>query len=105
MVLDRALVGALRLQRELALGLAHRLVGRPDTAAALQAGSAGLQLELAQLAPVKRRAVMGVVLTAREQLPAKHRDLAGDRDGRDLRPAAGLDAMPERAQRARGAFG
>src|SRR5438477_11063848 len=34
-VFDGAFVGALGLQREVAFGLAHRLVGRPDVAAAL----------------------------------------------------------------------
>src|SRR3712207_7503718 len=33
---DGAFVGALGLQRELALGVAHRRVGRPDVAAALE---------------------------------------------------------------------
>ena len=44
-VFDRAFVGALSLEGELALGLAHRLVGRPDAAPALELGGAGLQLE------------------------------------------------------------
>src|SRR5215218_10117982 len=48
-VLERALLGALRLARELAFGVAHRLVGRPDAAAALPARGAGGQLEAAPL--------------------------------------------------------
>ena len=38
-ILDSAFVGALGLERELAFGVAHRLVGRPDAAAALPAGA------------------------------------------------------------------
>ena len=48
-VVDGAFVGALGLQGELAFGLAHRVVGRPDAAAALPARSAGGELEAAQL--------------------------------------------------------
>src|SRR3954464_4566532 len=44
-VFDRAFVGALSLEGELAFGLAHRLVGRPDTLAALPARGAGGELE------------------------------------------------------------
>jgi hypothetical protein len=38
---DRAFVGALRLEREVAFGLAHCEVGAPDVAAAMQARGAG----------------------------------------------------------------
>ena len=41
-VVDGALVGALGLEGELAFGVAHRVVGRPDAAAALPARGAGL---------------------------------------------------------------
>src|SRR5215211_5065098 len=43
-VVDGALVGALGLQCELALGLSDRVVGRPDTTTALEARGAGPQL-------------------------------------------------------------
>ena len=42
-VFDRALVGALGSERQLAFGLAHRGVGRPDAVAALPGRGAGLQ--------------------------------------------------------------
>jgi len=42
---DVALVGELGLCGERAFGLAHRVVGRPDVAAALPARGAGLQFE------------------------------------------------------------
>src|SRR4051794_14954595 len=61
-VRDGAFVGALGLQRELALGWAHRVVGRPDTAAALMARRAGGELEPAHLLPRQRRLREGVVL-------------------------------------------
>jgi hypothetical protein len=48
-VFDGAFVGALRLVRELAFGLAHRLIGRPYVAGAPPARSAGGQLEAAHL--------------------------------------------------------
>src|SRR3954451_299490 len=48
-ILDGAFVGALGLEREVAFGLAHRLVGRPDVASALAALRAGGELEAAHL--------------------------------------------------------
>src|SRR5215207_8332910 len=98
-VFDRALVGALRLQRELALGLAHRLVGRPDTAAALPAGSAGLQLEAAHLFLGQRGLREGVILAARQQAPEQTCELASARDDRDRVAAARLDAPVEARDR------
>src|SRR5215210_3089493 len=82
-VFDGALVGALGLECELALGLAHRVVGRPDAAAALPARSAGLQFEAAHLLLGQRRLREGVVLAAREQTPEQTRQLARAGNDRD----------------------
>src|SRR3954453_6276155 len=75
-VLDGALVGALGLEGELALGLSHSLVGRPDAAAALAARRAGLQFEATHLLLGQRRLGEGVVLAAGEQTPEQTRELA-----------------------------
>jgi hypothetical protein len=48
-VFDRAFVGVLGLQREVAFGLAHRLVGAPDVAAALPTRRAGGEFEAAPM--------------------------------------------------------
>src|SRR5215208_4629918 len=63
-VLDGALVGALGLQRDLALCLTHRLIRAPDAAAALQPRSACSELEPAHLLLRERRLREGVVLAA-----------------------------------------
>src|SRR4051794_2345081 len=68
-VFDGAFVGALRLEREFAFGLAHRRVGAPDVAAAPPARGAGGELEAAQLLGGQRGLGEGVVLAAREQTP------------------------------------
>ena len=75
-VVDGAFVGALGLEGELAFGLAHRVVGRPDVAAALPARGAGGELEAAHLLLGQRRLGEGVVLAAREQAPEQARELA-----------------------------
>src|SRR3954453_11899448 len=75
-VLDGALVGALGLEREFAFGLAHRLVGAPDVAAALAARGAGGELEAAHLLGGQRQVGAGVVLAAAEQAPEQTRELA-----------------------------
>ena len=106
-VRDHPRVAGLRLGDEVALAivLAAGLPDRVGVVLALLRGGAGAQLELAQFAAVQRRAVVGVVLAAGEQVPAEHRDLAGDGDGRDLRAATCLDALSECAQRAGHALG
>jgi hypothetical protein len=76
-VFDRPLVGALRLEREFAFGVAHRLVGRPDVAGALVARGPGLQFEAAHLLRGQRGLGEGVVLAARQQTPEQTRELAG----------------------------
>jgi hypothetical protein len=72
---DGAFVGALGLEGELAFGMAHRVVGRPDALAALPARRAGLQLEAAHLLGGQRGLREGVVLAAREQAPERTREL------------------------------
>jgi hypothetical protein len=84
------------LQRELALGLAHRVVGRPNSAAT---SSASLQLEAAHLL-LGRRLREGIVLTARQQAPEQAGELAGAGDDRDRVAAARLDALIEARDRA-----
>ena len=98
-VVDRAFVGALGLECELAFGFAHRVVGRPDAAAALPARRAGLQFEAAHLLLGQRRLREGVVLAAREQAPEQACELAGAGDDRDRVPAARLDALIEAGDR------
>jgi hypothetical protein len=49
-VFDGALVGALGLEREVAFGVAHRQVGRPDVAGALELRRAGGELDRAACA-------------------------------------------------------
>jgi hypothetical protein len=49
---DRAFVGVLGLQREVAFGLAHRLVGAPDVAAALPTRRAGGEFDAARCSAV-----------------------------------------------------
>src|SRR5215211_6367576 len=97
---DCALVGALCLERELAFGLAHRLVGGPVAAAALPAPSAGLELEAAHLLLGQRGLREGVVLAAREQTPKQTRQLACAGDDRDRVSATRLDALIEAGDRA-----
>src|SRR5215208_7166313 len=99
-VFDRAFVGALSLQGELALGLAHRLVGRPDAAPALELGGAGLQLEATHLLLGQRGLREGVVLAAREQAPEQARQLACAGDDRDRVSATRLHALIEAGDRA-----
>src|SRR4051812_40620074 len=89
---NRLLIGALRLERELALGAAHRLVGRPDRAPALELRCAGLELKPAHLLLRQRRLGEGVVLTAGQQAPEQAGELARRRDDRDLVAAPRLDA-------------
>jgi hypothetical protein len=81
-----ALGGALGLEGELVLGVAHRVVGRPDAAAALPARRTGLQFEAAHLLPGQRRLGEGVILAAREQTPEQARELARGGDDRDRVP-------------------
>ena len=95
------LVGGLGLRGELPLGLAHPLVGDPDAGRlALARRRAGGDLEPAQLLGGQRRLLVGVVLAAGEQAPEQARELARGRDDRLAVPAAGADALIERAQRA-----
>jgi hypothetical protein len=63
-----ALVGALGLRREVAFGLAHRLVCRPDVAPALAAWGAGGELN---------RRIQRMLTALR---PAAHAPLARQRD-------------------------
>src|SRR5215218_768520 len=99
-VFDCALVGALCLERELAFGLAHRLVGGPDAAATLPALSAGLELEAAHLLLGQRGLREGVILAAREQAPEQARQLACAGDDRDRVSATRPDALIEAGDRA-----
>jgi len=64
------------LERERAFGVAHRLVSRPDAAAALKLGGAGLQLEAAHLLVGQRGLGERVVLAAGQQTPEQTRELA-----------------------------
>ena len=66
---------------------------------------AGAQLEAAELLARQRRALEGVVLLAREQVPEQHGELARDGDDRDLMAAARAHAFVEGAHRAGGADG
>src|SRR5829696_1169014 len=100
-VFDRAFVSALSLEGELALGLAHRLVGRPDAAPALELGGAGLRLEATHLLLRQRGLREGVVLAAREQAPEQARELASAGDDGDRMPAARPDALIEAGDRSR----
>src|SRR5512133_2553475 len=93
-------VGALRLEGELAFGLAHRLVGRPDTVAALSARGAGGELEAAHLLGGQRRLGEGVVLAAGRQAPERTRALACGGDDGDRVTAALPDALIAAADRA-----
>ena len=58
---------------------------------------AGAQLKAAELLAFERRALEGVVLLARVQVPEQHGKLARDGDDRDLGPAACADALVRRA--------
>src|SRR3954469_2470100 len=73
----RWLVGELGLFGERAFGLAHRVVRRPDVAAALPARGAGGELEAAHLLGGERGLGVGVVLAAGEQAPEQAGELAG----------------------------
>ena len=75
-VADGAFVGALGLEREVAFGVAHGVVGRPDVAAALPADGAGLQLVLREPhEAVKLERWIGVC----DQLPVRYlRELGAD---------------------------
>jgi hypothetical protein len=88
------------LEREVAFGVAHRQVGRPDVAAALPARGAGGELEAAHLLFGQRRLGVGVILAAREQAPEQARELARRGDDGDRVPALGLDALIEGGDRA-----
>ena len=59
---------------------------------------AGFELELAAPVRVQARPGERLVLDFGDEVPAQHGQLAGDGDGRDLEPAAILDASIERAQ-------
>jgi hypothetical protein len=64
---------------------------------------AGAQFESAELLVGQRRALEGVVLLAREEVPEQDCELACDGDDRDLAAAARADALVERAHRPGGA--
>src|SRR3954468_19292475 len=75
-VFDGAFVGALSLEREFAFGVAHRVVGGPDTVPALPARGAGGELEAAHLLFGQGGLGEGVVLAAGQQAPEQTGELA-----------------------------
>ena len=102
---DEAAVGDFGLFGEFAFAgafgaLAVGVLGREVASSGVALG-AGAQLEAAELLAGQRRALEGVVLLAREQVPEQHGELARDGDDRDLAAAARADALVEGAHRAR----
>src|SRR3954452_11847080 len=102
---DESAVGDLGLFGELAFAfavgaLAVCVLGG-EVSPSGSAGGAGAEFESAELLARQRRALEGVVLLAREEVPEQHGELACDGDDRDLAAAARANALVEGAHRSR----